>query len=382
MVLLSQNILEGDFNLDIGRFIVSPLYPFLISGFKSIFANWELSLFLFQLIYSSFSSVLIYKIGVILFDKIGAKLGAFIYTVFPLTFWYVNTFSQETLFQCLLITFFYFFIKSLKNGKIRDVIFSGIFYSLAFLTKSHILIFSVFIPVLYWLNTKNFRITVKSTFTIGFVSLFFTLPFGLFNYINNGIYVLSSNGALYQFYLGNSNAGYVTIAAPPGQGTDDFKKIQNINVTAGYFNGHPKYYDSLLKLPQDIKQNLFFKESLKWIENNPKKFLHLKFKNLISFITPGISYHHYPLKFWALSLILSLPIYFLSILGILIGTRSSKSLHQWIIYLIVTMTLFSLVWYTQNRFRTITLEPFLCLYAGLGVNHLLKKNKRLKPSTA
>lgn len=233
LVLLADQIIEGNYNLDIGRFIVSPLYPYFLASIKLVFGeNWNYLVSVMQLSFGSFSVVLLYRMSRLLFSEAVSKLSAVIYSVFPMTLWYTNTFSQELLFQCLLITFLFFFIKSisLQSDKFKNCFWAALFFSLAFLTKSHILLYSMFIPIIHFVTINPIKKTILMTALFTTVSIAATLPFGLYNYTVNDVYVLSSNGAKYQFYLGNTEAGYLTVVAPPKTGTSDYKKIKDINV--------------------------------------------------------------------------------------------------------------------------------------------------------
>ena len=365
----------GNFNFTLERFIASPLYPALIGFFKLIFnENWKIILILFQLFISALSGVYIYKIALLLFDNRNIGLiASLIFSVFPLTLWYTNTFSQECIFQALFIFSIFYLIKSIKTRRLKFVIISAVLFSLAYLTKSHILLFSIFIPVIYFHYFKFRKETFMYSFTFAFVALLFSVPYGLYNYKINNDYIISSNGAGYQFYLGNTEAGYKTVVDVPGKGTEDYVKLKDINVTAGYFNGSQSHYDYILSLPQKLKQKLFFNEGLAWIKNNPIKFLKLKVYDTLFFLLPGVSWRHYSFYNWLFAFIISFPIYLLAYLSIIKLIQKRDKAVIPIIYIFLSMLLFSTVWYVQNRFRTVTIEPFYIIYASFFLNYLIEK---------
>jgi len=371
LVLLADQIIDGKHNLDIGRFIVSPLYPYFLASVKIVFGeNWSFVVSVIQLSFASFSVVLIYKMSKLLFSEAVSKLSGVIYSVFPMTLWYTNTFSQESLFQCFLITFLFFFIKSIavQSSKVKNCFLAALFFSLAFLSKSHILLYSIFIPIIYFVTINPIKKMILLTALFTTVSIAATLPFGLYNYKINDVYVLSSNGAKYQFYLGNNEAGYITVVSPPQKGTSDYKKMKDINVYAGYFNGNQQLYDETLKMPQKYKQDIFFLEAITWIKENPTKFVNLKIKNFLLLFRPGVSSKHYDFKSWILSLLISLPLYLFASFGLFFSIKSNWKRHIWFLSLVLSMVLFSVIWYVQNRFRTITIEPFMSIYAAYFVS--------------
>jgi hypothetical protein len=209
------------------------------------------------------------------------------------------------------------------------------------------------------------------------LALIFSIPYGVYSYKNHKQYIISSNGAGYQFYLGNTEAGYKTIVDVPDKGTQEFRKLQDITNTAGYFNGSQTRYDSILNLPQKEKQNIFFNESLIWIKNNPMKFIELKFYNLFFFLIPGVSWRHYSFSNWLFSFLVSLPIYVLAYYEMFKLYKNGNINLVFILYIFVSILIFSLFWYVQNRFRTITIEPFYIIYASHIIADIIESKYRL-----
>ncbi|MES2622425.1 MAG: glycosyltransferase family 39 protein, partial [Bacteroidota bacterium] len=329
---------------------------------------------MFQLLLSALSGVYLFKISLLLFnDKQKALLASLVFSIFPLTFWYVNTFSQECLFQCLLIFMIYHLICSTQKSNPENLIYSAVFFSLAYLTKSHILLFALFVPFIYFHSFGLSRKAFVYAFSFAGISLLFSVPYGLYHYKKGNSYIISSNGGSYQFYLGNTEAGYKTIIDVPSKNSLDYRKLKDINVTAGYFNGSATYYDSILALPQKVKQQVFLNEAINWIKQNPNKFLELKLYDVGLFLTPGFSYRHHPFRYWLISFMLSFPVYVFAYLEIGRVILKDFKHHAWIFYLLLTMVLFSTIWYAQNRFRTITLEPFYLIYATAFFYHWIEK---------
>ncbi|MCX7698076.1 MAG: glycosyltransferase family 39 protein [Candidatus Goldbacteria bacterium] len=378
-----KNAANLNFNFELPRFVVSPLFPSLVGMLNIVFGkNWDVLLIIIQLLLSSLSGVYIYKIGALLFNNKVGIISSFIFSIFPHTLWYTNTFSQECIFQILFILSIYYLIKSIKKNSSYFVLLSSVFFSLSYLTKSHILLFLIFIPIIYF----HFYGLKKQTFVYSFlfvaISFIFSIPYGTYTLKNHQQYILSSNGAGYQFYLGNTEAGYKTIVDPPDRHTYEFKKLQDITNTAGYFNGSQKYYDSILSLPQKEKQLIFFKEGINWIKSNPKKFIELKLYNIVFFLIPGVSWRHYNFSIWFFSFLSSLPIYLSAYYAMFKLLKNKNKNIIFLFYIFISMLMFSLVWYVQNRFRTITIEPFYIIYAAYVFTHVIEKkipalNKRL-----
>lgn len=154
---LSERALKGDFNFDIGRFIVSPFYNIFIAGHKYLFQNnWSLALIITQLIISSLSGVYFYKLGKLIFvNKKVAIVSTIIFGIFPMTLYWVHTFSSESIFQSLLIISIYYLVKSTKSKNYSDLVKSALIFSVVFLTKSHILLFTPFLAFYLYLNFSS-----------------------------------------------------------------------------------------------------------------------------------------------------------------------------------------------------------------------------------
>lgn len=354
------------FNYTLDRFIASPLYIVICATFKAIFGEaWNTALIFFQISLSALSGVYIFKITKLIFTPPQiALLAALLHAFFPQTLWFVHTFSQENIFQCLLIFSIYYLLKSINTPTTKTVFIASILFSATYLTKSHILLFSIFIPLIYFHAFKYSSKTVAYTLIFAGVSLACSVPYGLYHKQLQQVYVISSNGAGYQFYLGNTEAGYKTVVEVPPQNSADYKTLKNINITAGYFNGNPAQYQNLLSMPQSQKQQLFVQEAITWIKNNPIKFFWLKIYDFLFFMLPGVSYRHYSFNNWLFSFLISTPIYVAAYIGIYKNLKINFLKHNFIFYIFISMLLFSVVWYVQNRFRTITLEPFYLIYAA------------------
>ena len=369
---LSEKALLGNFDFDDGRFIIAPFYPVFVAGIKLIFSSyWEYVLSFLQITLSISSIFFIERIAFTIFnDKRVSLISALIFSVFPFTFWWINTFSTESVFQGLFIISVYFLIKARIAGSYKFTILSSVFFSFCFLTKSHVLLYSPFIVLVFFLikeSSLQRKVTLSGIY--GGICLLFTLPFGLYNLEKHETYVLASNGAKYHFYTGNSEYGYHAIVDVPNQDTKAYGAVKAMRY--GYFHGD--IHNDYLALPQKDKQNAFFKYSLIWIKNNPKKFFKLKITNIFFFLFPGVSYKHYPPLQWFLSFLMSCPIYFLAYFGIVKSLKINFKKHFWIFGLFLSLFLFSSIWYAQNRFRTLTIEPFYFIYCSYFFVYLVDK---------
>ncbi|MCU0450155.1 MAG: glycosyltransferase family 39 protein [Bernardetiaceae bacterium] len=368
LIRFADQAAQGNFDFALDRFIASPLFPVVAGGSKWLFGPaWATVLALFQIGLAALSGVYLYKIGLILFNQArAALLGSLLYAIFPFTLWWVHTFSQESLFQSLFIFTFYHLVAFLRQPAWGRLAAAAGLFSLSYLTKSHVLLFSPFVPLLFLHFFGWEAKTLAYSLVFAGIAVGFSVPYGLYTHARHGTYVLSSNGATYQFYLGNTEAGYRAVVDVPPRGSAEFEQVRDINVTAGYFNGSVARYDSLLALPQRIKQPLFFQTAWHWIKQNPTKWLKMKLYDAGLFLLPGLSFQYYGFWQWLASLTLSLPVYLAAYRAMVRHLRTDYRWASPVFYLFVAMLLFSTVWYVQNRFRTVTIEPFYLLYSAWG----------------
>ena len=158
----SDGVLRGNFNLLRPLFITAPFFSYFQALIKLIFAQyWELSLSIIQIIICAISSVYLKNLADIIFKNyITNAILVLLITSYPLTLWFSFTFTQDIWFQSFLIIFMYYFYKYLLTNCKKTFFLSIIFFSLTYLTKSHILLFSPFIVLSIFLK-KNLKIKEK-----------------------------------------------------------------------------------------------------------------------------------------------------------------------------------------------------------------------------
>lgn len=365
----SDEVLKGNFNLLRPLFITSPFFTYYQAIIKLIFGDyWEIILEFSQVSIASISAIYFYKLGLILFKNKKVSIFALsIFCFYPFTFWYVGAFTQDIWFQSFLIIFMFYFSMYLKNFNIKNLIFSAVIFSITFLTKSHILIFSVFIPlVIFFIKCNELKKKILHIILFTSICLICTLPYGLYNLKVNGVYVFSSNGFGGLFILGHNDDAYVNHIKTPKIDSDEAKRLKNVDYII--LNS---LKDKLLKSSPSEVQKIYFKEGLKWIKDNPKKSKELLIFNFKRFFTPGLHKSWYNYNTWLLSVILSSPVMIFGYLGLLMILLKSFNRYSWILYLFLSLLLFSLIFYYQGRFKVITLEPILILLSAYSFHKII-----------
>ena len=357
----SNDVLEGNFNLLRPLFITSPFFTYFQAIVKLTFGDlWLVILEFFQVSIASISGIFFYKLALILFKcKKTSYFALVIFCFYPFTFWYVGTFTQDIWFQSFLIIFMFYFSFYLKNFRIKNLIISAIIFSLTFLTKSHILIFSLFIPVsIFFIKSIELKKKISNIFLFSSICLMFTLPYGIYNLKTNGVYVFSSNGFGGLFILGHNEDAYINHIKTPEINSLEAKRLRSVD-----YKIFKNLKDKVSKSSPGEIQKIYFDEGIKWIKENPKKSKELLIFNFKRFFTPGLHKSWYDHNTWLFSLILSTPIMIFGYVGLILKLKNFRN-NAWILYIFLSLLIFSLIFYYQGRFKVITLDPLLILLSA------------------
>ena len=367
----SNEVLKGNFNLLRHLYIIAPFFSYFQALVKFIFAShWMVVLEFLQISIASVSGIYLYKLTNQIFRKNQtAILAAILFCFYPMTFWWVGTFTQDIWFQSFLIIFFYYFIRSLHENSLKLLIISSLIFCLTFLTKSHILLFSIFIPIIILLK-KNIIFTQKLKFIFIFttISLTSTLPYGIYNLVVNDTYVLSSSGLGGTFITGNNNDAYLS-HIKRDEITSEQKARFQYNKYLIMEELKPKIKN---KTPKEIQQ-IYLSAGLDWIKKNPKKAIELKLDHAKRFFTPGISKYWHGFDKWLAALIITAPLYFFAYISIFQGIKNNIRENFWILSLMSSLFIFTTVFYYSGRFRVITLEPYYIIFASNTLINLKEK---------
>ena len=365
----SNNILKGEFNLEVSLFITAPLYSYLVAGLKYIFNSRYVSVLeLLQILLSAVSAIYLTKTAQLIFKKNNISLVCgIVYGVYPVTLYFTHTLGQESIFQSFFIVAIYFISKFLRYKQRKDLILFSIIFSLALLTKSHVLLIIPFLLVgVIIVKGINYDSISDVIIIVGIV-FFLTLPYGIYNKIVNGVYVISSSGLGGHFLTGHNDDTYTYLVDSPPRDTIEYKRIKSMDYMI-FRQLAPK----LGGLTHAEKQALYLRAGFDWIHDNPKKAIKLLFVNLRDFLMPGFNIQHYPFKAWLAALIMSTPIFVFAYIEIVRSCIKNYKEHIPILSIFLGMLLFSLGFYTQNRFRVITLEPFYVMYASASLVSFFK----------
>jgi len=375
----SDNILNGNFNLEEKLFITAPLYSYFVAFIKIFFIeNYKVVIVIFQIVLSSISAILISNIGLILFNKYIGVMSGLLYSIYPFTLYFTHILGQESFFQSLFIFFIYFYLCYLTKKTNKLLILSSIFFTLSFLTKSHVIFVIPFVVLsISLIRDISFSYRIKNILIFLSIIFVLTMPYGIYNFKVNGMYVFSSSGHGGVLLISNNDQYYEYLINPPPLNSKKHQELKNSLDFDVLHKVEKKFNDST---SHAIKQNLFFKEALNWIMNNKMKYLKMIQVNLFNALKPGFNYNHYPYKIWLISFLISLPVFIFAYFEIGKKLIKYSNNHYFIFYIICAYLIYSTVFYQQGRYRVITVEPLYIIYFSSSVfylfNKFIKKNNK------
>lgn len=355
----SDAILNGNFNLEEKLFITAPLFPYLLAFFKWAFAsNYIIALEAFQIFLSSISVIFLMLTSNLIFNnKRVALLTGLVFSMHPITLYYVHQFSQESIFESLFIISIYFFSLFLSTRRYIDLIIFSIIYSLALLTKSIILLIFPFLILAILFKFKLSAKTILQVCSSVLIIFVLTLPYGVYNKIVNNSYVIASSGQGGHFLTGHNDDFYIYVTNPPAKDSAEYQRLANMEY---------KIFDELDEKVKDrdhkYQQDTYLNAGIKWSLENPRKALELTWINFRNFVTPGFNFFHHPFHLWLLTFLMSLPIFIMAYLEIVRMLLAKPYDHLVIVSIFFGMLSVALIFYAQNRYRAVTIEPYYLIY--------------------
>lgn len=181
---LAENIIYGE-KYGVGADMVyPPLYPLFIAMNMLLFESHLLSIKVIQIIFDLVICVLIYLIGISLWDRKVGLIAMNLWGVYPIAMWQTSLVATETLFTLLILLFLLSLINSYSRKSIKYASVSGVFLGLAMLTRPLLTYFPMIIPIIYWKKLSNMNRVIYFYF-IMLMSFFVTLtPWAYLNYVN------------------------------------------------------------------------------------------------------------------------------------------------------------------------------------------------------
>ena len=349
--LLSVRSVDG---VPVPNIFMPPLYPIFLYAIKLIFQDSEVFLkvtLIIQLILSIFSIFIIYKILQQLFSKKFSFLGTLIYSFFPLNIYAVSQISSITLQMFLINVFIFSFIKIFKNLDFKNITLYSTSSALLILLRGEFFVFVILsLGYLFFNNFKNlWKITGISLLIIMLIS-----PYLYRNYKIFGVITITKSSG-YNLLKGNHPStvvegigmfGDVGLIVPAVKDKMDKLKLK----------GPIKEHDL-------IKDKILMDQAIKFIKEDPVRYLKLYFKKFVAFmfIDTNSNYpNYYSLPHIIPKVILSIT----SILGLILVFRFKFNIaNYFVLFYLSNIGLFSFFFILPRySLSLLTIQIILSLY--------------------
>ena len=349
--LLSVRSVDG---VPVPNIFMPPLYPIFLYAIKLIFQDSEVFLkatLIIQLILSIFSIFIIYKILQKLFSKKFSLLGTLIYSFFPLNIYAVSQISSITLQMFLINVFIFSFIKIFKNFDLKNITLFSTSSALLILLRGEFFVFVIL--SLGYLFLNNFKNLWKIT-GIGLLIIMLISPYLYRNYKIFGVITITKSSG-YNLLKGNHPStvvegigmfGDVGLIVPAVKDKMDKLKLK----------GPIKEHDL-------IKDKILMDQAIKFIKEDPARYLKLYFKKFVAFmfIDTNSNYpNYYSLPHIIPKVILSIT----SILGlILVFSLKFNIANYFVLFYLSNIGLFSFFFILPRySLSLLTIQIILSLY--------------------
>ena len=349
--LLSVRSVDG---VPVPNIFMPPLYPIFLYAIKLIFQDSEVFLkatLIIQLILSIFSIFIIYKILQQLFSKKFSLLGTLIYSFFPLNIYAVSQISSITLQMFLINVFIFSFIKIFKNFDLKNITLFSTSSALLILLRGEFFVFVIL--SLGYLFLNNFKNLWKIT-GIGLLIIMLISPYLYRNYKIFGVITITKSSG-YNLLKGNHPStvvegigmfGDVGLIVPAVKDKMDKLKLK----------GPIKEHDL-------IKDKILMDQAIKFIKEDPARYLKLYFKKFVAFmfIDTNSNYpNYYSLPHIIPKVILSIT----SILGLILVFRFKFNIaNYFVLFYLSNIGLFSFFFILPRySLSLLTIQIILSLY--------------------
>jgi len=149
-----------------------PIYGYFIylhTIFFGIGQSLVISVIISQIIISSFTPIIFYKITSTFFNKNLSLIGALIFSLFPIIVFSASQISSVTIYLFLLLIFFYFFLEFCSSQAYRLAVLIAVISGILILTRRDFVLiyfFSIFFSYFF------FKVNLKKILFIIMISIF------------------------------------------------------------------------------------------------------------------------------------------------------------------------------------------------------------------
>ncbi len=338
----------------------APGYPVFLAALNVVGIKGILPIRIAQAFISVLTLFLLYLLACRIFNPVAGIVSLGLGAVYPYFIFISGTVLATVLYSFLLVLFAYIFHIALSEKNKWMLLLSGIVLGLTILTRSAALvILGVIFLWLFITFRKDLKIFAGYSLLLTGACLIVISPWIVRNYTKLNVANISSNGGR-NLWLGNNKNATINSGSDLVLTDRIEKKLQSVH-------------------NESEIDNVYNHEAVRYIRENPGRFLKLTLAKAVSFwrLDPSPTTTGY-LKIdsnirWV-SILSYGPIFILAVLGFFMMPDSSrKYVLFWVLFACSQMLLHA-VYITKVRFR-LPLDHFLIFIAGFTIVFLVTKIK-------
>ena len=357
-ILVTNLIINGTLSLkNLDGFLLPnlwmpPLYAYYIyffSFFNLENQNFILLILSSQILLASISVGVFYKINKNFFSEKISIFGSLLFSLFPLYLYTCAQISSISLHIFLAIFFYYYFFQIAMKGNLKSILIFAFTAGLLILTRREfiaiLVLSSLFLFLFYKISKKNILLIVLITMVT--ISPYLIRNILIFDKI------IIQAGFGYNVWKANNPNAKVE-----GSTVIDDNLQKQIDKVAK---------DKFYRINED---EIFFNEGIKYIIEEPKRYLILYFKKAASFLFIDINSSE-PLYYNPLHYLPVLLLGLTSLIGIILSDKKSYQLNYLILIFFFYIIIFS-VFAILPRYK-LSIIPLQIIFTGVFLNYIQNK---------
>ena len=329
-----------------------PLYAYYIyffSFFNLENQNFILLILSSQILLASMSVGVFYKINKLFFSQKLSIFGSLLFSLFPLHMYACAQISSISLHIFLAILFYYYFFQIAMKGDLKSILIFAFIAGLLILTRREfiaiLVLSSLFLFLFYKIPKKNILLIVL-------IAMVTISPYLIRNILIFDKIIIQAGFGYNVWKANNPNAKV------EGSTVIDDNLQKQIDKVAK---------DKFYRINED---KIFFNEGIKYIIEEPKRYLILYLKKIVSFLFIDIdsSEPHYYNHFHYIPVLL---IGITSLLGIFFSDKKSYKLNYLILvffFYVITFSLCAIL----PRYK-LAIIPLQIIFTNILINYVKKR---------
>jgi len=366
----------------------APLYPYFLAFLAAITKSSILWSKILQIFLCGGTAYFLYKLADSLFNKSTAILTTLIYAFYGTLIFYETMFLIPVVFLFFLVWGIYRLVAYQKSRSLKTWLFTGFIFGLAAISRPNILLVIPFFML--WLffiikESRTFFERIKLPLIL-FVGVFLAiLPVTVRNAIITGEFTLISSQGGINLYLGNN---------PIATGLTMLMPETNLDISVSWrqFGKVTKAVadrEAGKKLTDAQESAFWTAKAIKFIKNNPRKFLSLIWQKTVYLLSgfensDNADIYYQMTKSTLFSfLVWHKLIYFpfglllpLTFVGIYLKRNDFNKLLP--VYIFILAYIPSIVLFLVTARHRLPLIPFMIMIASAGIVMLVKGEKQLR----